>query len=189
MARALRLKWEDGISIKAGHGACWHRLAGTDRPNRAVKIQQFIIVLKVIFENRKDIEMNYSKKLQKLLDKHKGKVELDKNEMAELIAAGKESEAKELTEIDAFFTACEGKIKPMNTNISTTEKNRLRKLQDRFLKNRKVIQWVKNNGANKPVFGPWSPSANDLKLYLYAEYTSTMQIFLADYKNERKATK
>jgi|GEM_PF-4282136 len=61
--------------------------------------------------------------------------------------------------------------------MTQAKRDRLRRLQDKFLVHPKVEKWVKIYGPNE-LFGPNTPSYEDLKNYLYPEYEERIRAFL-----------
>ena len=59
--------------------------------------------------------------------------------------------------------------------MTNKERDKLRKLQDKFLKLWLVRNYEKEMGDKKPLFGPGTPSTSDLRKCLYVEYKERME--------------
>lgn len=54
--------------------------------------------------------------------------------------------------------------------LAMTERNRLRRLQDAFLRLPYVKRWIAAYGEDGPMFGYRTPGAAKLRLFVYPEY-------------------
>jgi len=62
--------------------------------------------------------------------------------------------------------------------MTQVKRDRLRKLQDKFLKHPHMTWFVRQYGKDEPVFGPGSPSAHHLQKFIHPEYEERIRAFL-----------
>ena len=62
--------------------------------------------------------------------------------------------------------------------MTQAQRDRLRELQDRFLRHPHVTWFVRQYGEDEPVFGAGSPSVYHLQRFIYPEYEEKIKAFL-----------
>jgi len=62
--------------------------------------------------------------------------------------------------------------------MTQAQRDRLRELQDRFLKHPHVTWFAKKYGKDEPLFEPGSPSVYQLERFIHPEYEKKIKAFL-----------